>query len=102
MPDHVHVVVEATQDDSDCISFVRAFKQQTAFAFKQRVGRRLWQSSFYDHVLHNNESTQAVVRYILENPVRAKLVRSPADYPYSGSLVYSGEQLLEWAFGPKS
>ena len=40
-----------------------------------------------------------MVRYILENPVRARLVASPEDYPYSGSFVYEYGELMEWAFG---
>jgi putative transposase len=97
MTDHLHAVVEGIRDDSDCLAFVRAFKQRTAF--KQHTGRRLWQSSFHDRVLRDYESTQAVVRYVLENPVRSKLVDSPAAYPHSGSLSYSKKDLLEWAFG---
>ena len=102
MPDHLHAVVEGLRDDSDFFSFVRAFKQQTAYAYKRRVGGRLWQSSFHDHALRGNESTQAVVRYVLENPVRARLAKSPCEYPYSGSLVYSKEEVVAWAFGSRS
>ncbi len=29
-----------------------------------------------------------VARYVLENPVRAGLVQTAAEYPYSGSLVW--------------
>lgn len=56
---------------------------------------------FYDHILRSDESTQRAVRYVLENPVRAKLVIEPADYPHSGSLVFDRKALIEWAFGPK-
>ena len=42
---------------------------------------------------------RTVVRYVLENPVRARLVASPEDYPYSGSFVYEYGELMEWAFG---
>ena len=102
MPDHLHAVVEGLRNDSDFFSFVRAFKQHTAYAYKRRVGERLWQSSFHDHALRGNESTQAVVRYVLENPVRARLAKSPCEYPYSGSLVYSKEEVVAWAFGSRS
>ncbi len=88
MPDHVHLVVEGQADDSNCLEFVRTLKQKTAFAWKQRTGHRLWQKSFHDHILRETETTQGVVRYVLENPVRAKLLRSPAEFAHSGSLLY--------------
>jgi hypothetical protein len=46
-------------------------------------------------VLRDDEVTQTVAKYILENPVRAGLMREPLDYPFSGSLVYSREQLVD-------
>jgi putative transposase len=99
MPDHLHLVCEAEDDGCDLQEFVRRFKQTTAFEWKRRTGRRLWQSSYYDHVLRETESTRSVVQYLLENPVRAKLVAHPADYPHCGSFVCTREELIEWAFG---
>jgi putative transposase len=99
MPDHLHVVCEAEDDRCDLQAFVRLFKQTTAFEWKRRTGERLWQSSYHDHVLRETESTRGVVRYLLENPVRAKLVAHPADYPHCGSFVCTRDELIEWAFG---
>jgi putative transposase len=99
MPDHLHVVAEGERDGSELLEFMRRFKQKTAFDWKARSRKRLWQKSFHDHVLRDNEPTKGIVRYVLENPVRAKLVEAPADYPYSGSFVYRRDQLTEWAFG---
>ena len=99
MPDHVHLVVEGEADDSNCVAFVRLVKQTTAFHWKRQTAERLWQPSFYDHVLRDSESTKDAVRYLLENPVRANLAKSPADYPHAGSFVYDRRALMEWAFG---
>ena len=99
MPDHLHVVAEGRHDASDCLEFVRVFKQRTGFEWKACAGSQLWQESFYDHVLRSDESTQSVVRYVLENPVRAQLVECPEDYEPSGSLIYNRKELIEWAFG---
>ena len=99
MPDHFHGVLEGRRANSDVVSFVHAFKQHTSFWFKQQTGRTLWQSSFHDHILRTSESTRSVVRYVLENPVRAKLAESAGHYPHSGSLIYTRGELMEWAFG---
>jgi putative transposase len=98
MPDHLHVIAEGMSEAPDGLEFVRLFKQTSGFAWRRHAGGALWQESFYDHVLRSDEQTQHTVRYLLENPVRAKLVASPEDYPYSGSLVYERQALIEWAF----
>ncbi|HXD17606.1 MAG TPA: hypothetical protein VN654_11375 [Vicinamibacterales bacterium] len=36
-----------------------------------------------------------IARYIVENPVRAGLVRSALDYPLSGSDVWTMEELID-------
>jgi REP element-mobilizing transposase RayT len=99
MPDHIHLVTEGRSQEADCLVFTKIFKQRTAFRWKREQGQKLWQESFHDHVLRDSEDTRAVVRYVLENPVRAGLVGSPREFPYLGSLVYGREELLEWAFG---
>ena len=99
MPDHLHLVLEGKTDDSDFLEFMSIFKQRSSFDWKQQTRTRLWQDSFYDHVLRDSESTRKVVRYVLENPVRAGLVASPSDYEHSGSFVFDRQPLIEWAFG---
>jgi hypothetical protein len=61
----------------------------------RRSAGRLWQPQYYDHVLRDEEDTLRVARYIIVNPVRAGLVTSPRDYPFSGSDVMPLETLLE-------
>lgn len=95
MPDHVHLLVEGTSDDSDLQEFVRVWKQQTSFAAKRSHGTALWQRGYYGHILRSDESLEQKVRYVLENPVRAGLVESPADYPWVGSFVTTLEDLLQ-------
>jgi hypothetical protein len=45
----------------------------------------LWQKSYHDHILRKEEAVADVVRYILENPVRAGLVDSIGEYPHAWS-----------------
>ena len=84
MPDHAHLLVEGQADDSDARRFIRAAKQYSGFYFKQRFGQQLWQRYGFERTLRDDEATLSVARYILENPVRARLVRNPEDYPFSG------------------
>jgi len=90
MPDHLHLLV-ATPSGVDLVQFVRHFKQLSAYRFRRECSQApLWQARFYDHALRSDEKLSEVARYIWENPVRTALAQRPAEYPYSGSLVWEG------------
>jgi REP element-mobilizing transposase RayT len=95
MPDHVHLLVEGTSDASDLRRFTKMAKQRSGAMFALRTGGPLWQEGYFDRVLREEEDSRHVARYILENPVRARLVSWPAAYPYLGSGVWTVEELLE-------
>jgi hypothetical protein len=79
---------------ADFRAFVRIFKQRSAFEWKRRCGTPLWQRSYFEHVLRDDEDTIGVAKYILENPVRANLVKRPEHYPYLGSMAMEMRSLL--------
>ncbi|HEY3093456.1 MAG TPA: transposase [Vicinamibacterales bacterium] len=94
MPDHLHVLVEGTHPAADFREFVRIFKQRSAFQWRQQHGTVLWQRSYFEHVLREDEAMVGVARYLLENPVRAGIVERPEDYPYLGSMTVALRDLL--------
>jgi len=83
MPDHLHLLISGLDESSDLRGFIKNFKQKTGYAFKQNTGRKLWQRSFYDHILRGEEETYDISKYILENPVRKGIVEDYRDYPFS-------------------
>jgi putative transposase len=95
MPDHVHLLVEGQADSADACRFVHQAKQRSGFAFTRAFGARLWQPSYYDRILREEETSLSVTRYIFDNPVVGGLVESPRDYPFLGSGKYSVEEILE-------
>ena len=52
---------------------------------------KLWQPSFYDHVLRKEEDLLDTVKYIFNNPVRKKIVAHYLDYHLSGSSELDGK-----------
>jgi putative transposase len=97
MPDHVHLLLEGLSDDADLREAVRVWKQKTGYEWKRFARQPLWQTGFHDRVLRDGDDTRAVVRYLLENPVRAGLVKDAADYRWSGSSSYSFAELAAHA-----
>jgi len=95
MPDHVHFLAEGQADDSGCLRFISRAKQFSGFHYKATFRERLWQRFGFEHTLRSEEAALSVARYILENPLRAGLVTRIEDYPFSGSNVYSLEQIRE-------
>ena len=94
MPDHVHLLLEGRSTSADVRGFVKQLKQGTGQRFAHQRGRSLWQEGYYDRVLRPTESAAMVARYIIENPVRAGLVTSALDYPYSGSDLWPLAEIL--------
>jgi putative transposase len=94
MPDHIHVLLEAQSDASDFTAFARRFKQVTGFRYTQKTRQPLWQPGYHEHILRDDEVTEAVARYIFENPIRAGLSQSIGEYPFAGSAVYEMKELM--------
>jgi len=90
------MLVVAQSEAADLQRFVRLAKQRSGYLFSRATGRRLWQESYFDRTLRDGEGPAEVIKYMIENPVRAGIVESPAAYPYWGSQTYSRQDLLEF------
>jgi putative transposase len=95
MPDHLHLLAEGLSDEANLRSFVSLAKQHSAFCTRHRVKPRLWQKGYFERVLREEDDLFNVARYVVQNPVRAGLVRFPDDYAFIGSTILTKEQLTE-------
>jgi REP element-mobilizing transposase RayT len=77
-------------------SFVRLAKQRAGYRFTQAHHQRLWQDSFFDRTLRQEDELADVIAYVVNNPVRAGLVADPSEYGFWGSQTYSREEILEF------
>ena len=82
MPDHWHGLIELGERD-DLSLIMNRFKSITSKHIRQMQPIPcIWSRSFHDHALRHDEDIYAAARYIIANPVRAKLVGRTGDYPY--------------------
>ncbi len=97
MPDHLHLLAHGTSERSALKAYMHRCKQQTGYEWKNRRKhhRRLWQEGFHDRILRDADPDEGVIRYIVENPVRAGLVNDAREYPLIGSTRYDINDLLE-------
>ena len=87
MPDHVHLFV-CGDERFELGRWVGALKQALTKANGwTRSSGQIWQEGFFDHVLRNGESMNQKWEYIVQNPVRAGLVKRAEDWPYQGEIV---------------
>ena len=98
MPDHLHMLVEGVDPCADGRRFFRLAKQYAGYGHAQVFGGRLWQRYGYEHVVRGTQTSRAVARYLLENPVRAGLATAVGDWPFSGAPTTSQPALIEWAY----
>ena len=94
MPNHVHVLGVPRKTESLAKGIGGTNLLYTQY-INRRYGRsgRLWQNRFFSNVIEMEPYLWAVARYIERNPVRAGLVKSPEDYPWSSAPAHLlGEQ----------
>jgi putative transposase len=78
MPDHVHLIVTFGSVDTRLQTIVSKWKEWTA----KSLGIR-WQRDFFEHRLRRDESFRGKADYVVANPLRARLVKRPEEWPYT-------------------
>ena len=76
MPDHVHGIV-AFPREPGMSSTVSAWK-----GYVRKLLRVEWQDGFFDHRLRDQFELDEKTGYVLNNPVRAGLCKTAAEWPY--------------------
>jgi REP element-mobilizing transposase RayT len=86
-------LIEGKDTNSDMKRFISSYKQSSGFSYKKKTGSPLWQINYYEHVLRREEDTIAVARYIINNPVRRRLVKDFRKYNFLSSFEFDSCQL---------
>jgi len=90
MPNHVHLLMEMRDD------FVSRIMQRILTSYSQYHNRKynkvghVFQGRYKSILCQTDQYLGELVRYIHLNPVRAKIVRRPEDFEYSGHRTYLG------------
>ncbi|MCC8075373.1 MAG: hypothetical protein LIO95_05435 [Clostridiales bacterium] len=75
MPNHVHIILAIAQGGSRdgrprAAPTISQIINQTKGRISKRAGFSVWQKSFYDHILRDEDEYLRTVQYIDENPVK--------------------------------
>ena len=81
MPDHFHWLIELRKGSlADLMRQVKSKSTRSVNGVSGRKGR-LWQQSFHDRALREEDDLVKMARYVVANPLRAGLVERIGDYP---------------------
>ncbi len=86
MPDHVHLIYSPLRREDGwghtIPEIMKTIKGRSARQINVALKRAgpVWQEEFFDHVLRSNDSLVDRVEYVCQNPVRAGMVRTAAEY----------------------
>jgi putative transposase len=83
MPDHLHWLFTLGQR-YELATAMKLFKARSARMANKMLHRSgtFWQTGYYDHAVRSDEVLEKLGRYIVANPLRAKLVESVAEYAF--------------------
>lgn len=86
MPNHVHALLRVG-DTTPLSKIIQNWKSISALAANKTLGRssEFWQADYWDTFMRDEKQTQKAVRYIENNPVKAKLCRLPEEWPFSSA-----------------
>ncbi len=86
MPDHLHIMLKPNGNEN-ISKIMHSIKRGSSRLINQMWNRNgsVWQSSFYERIIRNEKEFWEKVNYVYNNPLKAGLVESPEDYPYSSA-----------------
>jgi putative transposase len=86
MPDHIHFFVALNQEVA-LTAWIKSLKNCLSKALRNlNVPAPHWQKGFFDHVLRSSDSYSQKWEYVRDNPVRAGLVTTWEEWPFSGEV----------------
>jgi len=86
MPNHVHVLLTPLED-VHLPTITHSIKSYTANEANKIIGQsgQFWQIESFDRYIRNSKHFVSVIRYIENNPVKARLCKSPEEWPFSSA-----------------
>ena len=87
MPNHVHVVLWPMPNHtlSRIVQSWKRFTAREANKLLSRTGQDFWQPESFDHWIRNDEEHERCCRYVMNNPVKARLCPAPEDWRWSSA-----------------
>lgn len=96
MNNHVHLAIQVGEVPLSKIMQNLAFRYTRWVNRRQQRAGHLFQGRYQAILVDAESYLLELVRYIHLNPVRAKMVKKPEDYPWSSHRAYLGAETPPW------
>ena len=86
MSNHFHILFDTQNFDTHpttIMASIKRFSSTNANSVLNRKGITFWQDESYDRRVRDYEELLRIINYILQNPVKANLVKHWKDYPFT-------------------
>jgi putative transposase len=86
MPNHLHLIITPAEDTTleKAMQLIKGGSSHEVH--KRRENKiQVWQSGFHEESIRDPEHYRKKVRYVQMNPVQARLVEEPEDWPYGSA-----------------
>jgi REP element-mobilizing transposase RayT len=85
MPNHVHLVLRPQGTLSAILRWLKSATATRANRVLGKTGEAFWQREYFDHWIRSEKELASVVAYVEANSVKAGLVSSAEDWPWSSA-----------------
>jgi REP element-mobilizing transposase RayT len=81
MPDHFHWLFELKNTSlGEVMSRIKSRSSRAINQYRNQSGR-VWQKGYHERTVRREEDLKKIGRYVVANPLRARLVEHVGDYP---------------------
>lgn len=96
MTNHIHLAIQVGKVSLSRIMQNLTFRYTRWINWRQQRSGHLFQGRFKAVLVDADSYLLELTRYIHLNPVRAKMVQPPEEYPWSGHRAYLGLETIPW------
>lgn len=96
MSNHVHLAIQVGAVSLSRIMQNIGFRYTRWINWRRNISGHLFQGRFKAVLVDADSYLAELTRYIHLNPVRAGMVKSPEEYPWSGHRAYLGSEEIPW------
>ncbi len=86
MPNHLHFLLTRLEN-LKLWKIMQSLKSYTSHESNKVLGRtgQFWIEDYFDRFIRDGEHFRRTVKYIENNPVKARLCKKPEDWPFSSA-----------------
>ncbi|HKQ13401.1 MAG TPA: transposase [Steroidobacteraceae bacterium] len=96
MTNHVHALVRVSETPLSRVMLLVAGRYARSVQARLQTTGHLFEKRYHAILVDADEYLLTLLRYIHLNPVRASLVSSPDEYPWSSHHAYAGRRAEPW------